>query len=58
MWVFSLVAVGGGSFQVVAHGFIIAVLLSSWGTGSRVLGLSSCGSRALEHRPNGRGTWA
>ena len=29
-----------------------------WGTDSSVLGFGSCGSQALEHRHNGRGTWA
>ena len=43
-------AVSGGHALVVVLGFPIGVASLLWSTGSRVCGLSSCGSRALEHR--------
>ena len=61
---FSLVAVTGGFSLVAVHGLIVvASLIVEYGlygvcASVAVRELSSCGSRALEHRLNSGGTWA
>ena len=55
-WVFvaarglSLVAASRGYSSLWCAGFSLRWLLLLWSTGSRRMGFSSCGSRALEHR--------
>ena len=44
------VAVHGLSLVAVSGGCSLRWLLLLWSAGSRHLGFSSCGSRALEHR--------
>ena len=63
-WVFiaargpSLVVVSGGYSLLRCPGFSLWWLHLLWSTGSRRMGFSSCGSRALEHRFSSCGTWA
>ena len=63
-WVFvaasglSLVAVSGGYSSLWCAGFSLRWLLLLQSMGSRCVGFSSCGSRALEHRLSSCGTWA
>ena len=47
---FSLVVASGGCSLGVGRGFLIVVVSPVWSLGSRERGLSSCGSRASEHR--------
>ena len=55
---FSLVAVSGGYSLLRCAGFSLQWLLLLQSTGSRCLGFSSCGTRALEHRLSSCGAWA
>ena len=61
---FSLVAVSGGYFSLRCAGFSLggfscgARALGTWASVVVALGLSSCGSRALEHRLSSCGTRA
>ena len=63
-WVFvaahglSLLAASGGYSSSQCMGFSLWWLLLLQSTGSRCVGLSSCGSRALEHRLSSCGTRA
>ena len=63
-WVFvaarglSLVVVSGGYSSLRCAGFSLRWLLLLRSTGSRWVGFSSCGSRALECRLISCGTWA
>ena len=63
-WVFvaahrlSLVAASKGYSSLLCAGFSLRWLLLSWSKGSRRVGFSSCGSRALERRLSSCGTWA
>ena len=63
-WVFvaacglSLVAENGGYSSLWCAGFSLRWLLLLRSTGSRHAGVSSCGSRALEHRLSSCGSWA
>ena len=63
-WVFvaarglSLVAVSGGYSSLWCAGFSLWWLLLLWSTGSRCVGFSSCGSRALEYRLSSCGSRA
>ena len=63
-WVFvaarglSLVAASGDYSLLQCAGFSLRWLLLLRGTGSRRVGFSSCGSRALERRLSSCGTWA
>ena len=63
-WVFvavhglSLVAVIRGYSSMRCVGFSLWWLLLLWSMGSRHVGFSSCGSRALEHRLSSCGAWA
>ena len=54
----SLVAASGGYCSLRCMGFSLWWLLLLWSTGSRRVGFSSCGSRALEHRLSSCGTRA
>ena len=62
-WVFvaahrlSLVAASGGYSSLRCTGFSLWWLPLLRSTGSRCVGFSSCGSRALERRFSSRGTW-
>ena len=63
-WVFvaarglSLVAASGGYSALRCVGFSLRWLLLLWSTGSRRMGFSSCGTRALECRLSSCGTRA
>ena len=63
-WVFvaafglSLVAASGGYFSLQCSGFALQWLLLLRSTGSRCVGFSSCGSRALERRLSSCDPWA
>ena len=52
---FSLVVVSGATLWLWCMVFSLWWLLLLWNMGSRVQGLSSCGSRTLEHRLNSCG---
>ena len=54
----SLVAASGGYSSLWCVGFSLRWLLLLWSTGSRRVGFSSCGSRALERRLSTCGAWA
>ena len=54
----SLVAASGGYSLLQCVGFSLRWLLLLQSTGSRHVGFSSCGSRALEHRLSSCCTWA
>ena len=54
----SLVAASGGYSLLRCAGFSLRWLLLLRSTGSRHVGFSSCGSRALEHRLSSCGTQA
>ena len=62
-WVFtvlhglSLAVVSSGYCSLWCAGFLLQWLLLLWSTGSRHVGFSSCGSRALERRLSSCGTW-
>ena len=54
---FSVVAASGG-YSLAVVGFSLRWPLSSWSTGSRSTGFSSCGACALEHGLSGCGAQA